>query len=166
MASVFKVIKPSRLKDDAMRLELLNAMRRMGTKIKADFESTTATWSHKPRFEVMVSLTQPGPTVVVDTNDEIYRYVAEGTKPHVIRPRTPGGRLAFPGTYRAKTTPGVIGSQAGGGSGETRFARVVNHPGTEARNFHKLIAKKWQPKFKREMEDAMRTVAAKSGHKR
>ncbi|MDI9548188.1 MAG: hypothetical protein QM346_11390, partial [Chloroflexota bacterium] len=92
-----------------------------------------------------------------------YRYVAEGTKPHAIRPKR-ARMLAFPGTYRAKTTPGVIGSQAGGGSGETRYASAVAHPGTQAREFHKLIAKKRQSSFKREMEEAMREAARKSGH--
>lgn len=163
MAGVWKTIKPSRLKDDAMRLELLNAMRRMGTKIKQDFEQTTATWEHKPKFETLVSLSQPGPTVVVDTNDEIYRYVAEGTKPHAIRPKR-ARMLAFPGTYRAKTTPGVIGSQAGGGSGETRYASAVAHPGTKAREFHKLIAKKWQKSFRNEIHAVMKEVRAASGH--
>lgn len=164
MAGAWKVIKPSRLRDDALRLELLNAMRRMGTKIKGDFEKTTATWKHKPKFEVLVSLKGVGPTVVVDTNDEIYRYVSEGTKPHVIRPRTPGGRLAFQGTYTAKTSPGVIGSTSGGSSGDMVYAREVHHPGTQARDFHKVISKEWQGKFKREMEEAMRKAARDTGH--
>lgn len=47
-----------------------------------------------------------GPTA--DYGDD----VEYGTQPHVIRPRDPGGVLAFPG---------------GGG---TVFARSVNHPGT------------------------------------
>jgi hypothetical protein len=38
--------------------------------------------------------------------------VEYGTQPHIIRPRNPGGVLAFPG------------------AGGTIFARVVHHPGT------------------------------------
>ena len=53
---VVKAIKPSRLREDAMRLELLNAMRRVGTGIKKDFEATTKTWKHKVKFEQLISL--------------------------------------------------------------------------------------------------------------
>lgn len=44
-------------------------------------------------------------------------YVNDGTRPHIIRPRRPGGVLRF---------------QAGG---RTVYARVVHHPGTRARPF-------------------------------
>ena len=44
-------------------------------------------------------------------------YVHEGTRPHVIRPRNPGGVLHF--TM----------------NGRSVFARSVNHPGTAARPF-------------------------------
>lgn len=163
MAGVWKVIRPSRLRQDAMRLALLNGMRRMGTKIKQDFEKTVATWKKKPKFEVMVSLTQPGPTVVVDTNDEIYRYVSEGTKPHIILPKR-AKALAFKGTYTAKTVPGIIDARSGGASGADVFSQGVLHPGTQPRRFQKVIADKWRAPFKREMEKVMREVARDSGH--
>lgn len=163
MATVWKQIKPARLREDAMRLALLNGMRRMGTKIKADFEKTTATWKHKPKFEVMVSLTKPGPTVVVDTNDEIYRYVNDGTEAHVILPKK-AKALRFPGTFTSKTVPGVLEARQGSSGGGDVFAKGVLHPGTKARNFDKMIARKWQGLFKREMEAVMRDVAIASGH--
>lgn len=164
MAAVWKVIKPSRLKDDAMRLALLNGMRKVGTQIKQDFEKTTQTWDHKPKFETLVSLSG-GPTVLVDTNDEIYHYVSEGTKPHIIRPKR-ARSLAFPGVYNAKTTPGVLEARSGGSSGDMVYTKEVRHPGTQPRKFDELIAKKWQSKFKREMESIMKEVAQASGHRR
>lgn len=164
MAAVWKVIKPSRLKDDAMRLALLNGMRKVGTQIKQDFEKTTQTWDHKPKFETLVSLSG-GPTVLVETNDEIYHYVSEGTKPHTIRP-TRARVLAFPGVYNAKTTPGVLEARSGGSSGDMVYTKEVRHPGTQPRKFDELIAKKWQSKFKREMESVMKEVAQASGHRR
>lgn len=163
MATVWKTIKPSRLREDAMRLALLNGMRRMGTKIKQDFEKTVQTWKNKPKFEVLVSLSGPGPTVVVDTNDEIYHYVSMGTRPHVIRPKR-ARALAFRGTYTAKTVPGVLEARAGGASGDAVFSQEVHHPGTKPRNFQKMIGDKWQKQFKREMESVMREVARESGH--
>lgn len=165
LSAIFKVIKPSRLREDAMRLALLNGMRRMGTKIKQDFEKTVATWKNKPKFEVLVSLTKPGPTVVVDTNDPIYRYVSEGTKPHVILPKR-AKALAFKGTYTAKTVPGVIESRAGGSGGADVFSQGVLHPGTKPRRFQKLIADKWRKAFRSEMEQVMREVRKESGHAR
>jgi hypothetical protein len=164
-----KAIKPKRLNDTAMRLELLNQMRKTGNAIKKDFEKTTATWEHKPKFEVVISLTGPGPVVLVATDDQIYRFVDEGTKPHLIFAGFYTGKskkkaLAFPGTFSAKTVPGVIGSGPGSRGGDMVHTPYVQHPGTKARNFDEAIARDWQAKFKRDMEGAMRRAAAKSGH--
>lgn len=163
-----KTIKPSRLRDDALRLELLNAMRDVGRKVKKDFEATTKTWERKPEFEMLISLVG-GPTVLVGTDDEIYRYVNEGTKPHPIFAGVYTGKsdkkvLAFPSIFRPKTTPNVIGSGPGFKGGDTVFRPYVDHPGTKPRNFSKIIKKKWEKQYKRRMEQAMREAAKKSGH--
>ena len=163
MAAVWKVIKPARLKEDAMRLALLNGMRRIGRLMKKDFEKTVATWKNKPKFEILISLAGVGPTVVVDTNSVIYAYVTKGTDEHIILPRR-AKALRFAGTFTAKTVPGVIDSRAGGSSGPDVFSRGVVHPGTEARNFDKLIAKKWQGPFRDEMHRIMKEVREASGH--
>lgn len=160
---VAKAIKPKRMKDARLRAILLNKQRAMGNKIKADFEKTVATWSEKPIFEVVMAQKPHGPEVLVYTDDQVYRWVNDGTEEHIIEPVN-ASVLAFPETYTAKTIPGVIGSQAGGGSGGTVFAAYVLHPGTKARKFDKIIRKKWEPKFKREMEQGMRDAAKASGH--
>jgi len=164
--TVFKIIKPKRLKDKDMRLELLNAMRKVGRKIKLDFEKTVENWSDKPEFELLISLTGPGPVAAVVTDSEIYRYVDKGTDPHIIVPVN-AKVLHFTTGYRAKTQPGFIGTVAGGGSydGEEVFAKYVLHPGTEAREFEKTIAEKWRKAFRSEMEEAMKRAVQKSGHK-
>ncbi len=169
MAILIKEIKPSRLKVDAMRLELLNAMRKVGTDVKKDYEKTTKTWKHKPEFEVSVSLKPPGPTLIVETDDEIYGYVDKGTKPHLIFAGIYTGKsnkkaLAFPSKFGAKTRPGVIGSSAGSSGGPTVLRPYVEHPGTKPRGFEEAIAKIWTPKYKRRMEAAMRKAARASGH--
>lgn len=160
---VTKAIKPAKLKDEAMRLALLNAMRECGRDIQKDFEKTTATWKHKPKFESLISLTGPGPVVVVGTNDEIYGYVNEGTREHIIEAK-PGHVLAFPSAFTPKTSPGVLGSSAGSSGGETVFTPYVLHPGTKARDFDKAIQKLWESKFKTRMEQAMKDAAKASGH--
>jgi len=169
MAIVIKQIKPAALKQDAMRLELLNAMRKAGTQIKKDFEATTRTWEHKPKFEVVISLTGPGPVVLVDTDDEIYGYVSKGTKPHEIWAGIYTGKsnkktLAFPARSTSKTKPGFIGSFGGSRSSQTVVRPYVNHPGTKARNFDETIQKRRQTWFKGEMEKAMAKAAKASGY--
>ena len=168
-AIVYKEIKPSRLKIDALRLTLLNEMRKAGTAIKQDFEKTTATWSKKPRFEVQISLVG-GPTVLVGTDDEIYGYVDRGTEPHEIWAGFYTGKsnkktLAFASSSTPKTKPGVIRSFPGSrGKIDVFVPYVAKHPGTKARGFSKEIAKQWKPKFKRRMEKAMAQAAKASGH--
>lgn len=72
-----------------------------------------------------------GPTV--DYGDD----VEYGTQPHVIRPKTPGGVLAFPG--------------AGGG---TVFAKSVNHPGTAPQPYMGPAFDRNAPGLERALGDA------------
>ena len=165
MAAVLTVkeIKPARFKDKAFKAELAKAAKQAGKDIKKDFQATTKTWKHKVKFTV-VSSVDPNVEVLVGTDDEIYGYVNYGTRPHLIFPKKPGGVLAFPSSYTAKTKPRVIGSTAGGSSGPIMVRPYVEHPGTEAREFDKVIQQKWTPRFKRLMEQAMSRAAKASGH--
>lgn len=161
-ALVIKVIKPSKLNEAAMRLQLLNDMRKVGTAMKASFAEVTATWKTEVLFEVQISLAG-GPQVEVFTTNKIWDYVDRGTPPHVIRPKN-AKALRFQSGYAAKTTPGVIGSSAGGPFGPVVFSKGVNHPGNQPGGFTKEIQKIWTPKFKRTMEASMVKVAKASGH--
>lgn len=166
---VWKDIKPQRLKDKRIRMVFLNAMRKEGTQIKHDFQRTTKTWEHKPKFEVEVSLSGPGPVVMVGTDDKIYGYVNEGTKPHLIMAGIYTGKskkkvLAFPEGYTAKTVPGVLDAKDGGPHGDVILRPYVHHPGTEARRFDEEIQKLWEKRFKRDMEEVLGEVAKESGH--
>jgi len=173
-AVVVKTIKPSKLKVDALRLQLLNAMRAQGTAMKMDFEATVKTWKNKPKFKVVIGLKKAiGPEVLVGTDDEIYGYVNDGTEEHDIWAGFYTGKstkkvLSFQwggkGSYRPKTTPRVIGSKAGGPTGPRVARPYVRHPGTKARHFDEEIEKKQRPRFKRRMEKAMSEAAKASGH--
>ena len=102
------------------------------------FRRTTATWHHKPAFEAVSEFNGTEFTLLIGTDDEIYRYVEEGTRPHEIRPKG-NWPLRFqwggPGSYKAKTSPGNLTSSQGGPSGDWVHFMHVNHPGTEARRF-------------------------------
>lgn len=163
MALVWKAIKPQRLKDKSFRMTIYNKARAVGNAMKKDFEATTASWNHKPKFTVDVSTKGQGPAVLVGTGDEIYGYVNDGTKPHDIYPKK-AKMLRFQSGYTAKTSPGVIGSGGGGASGATLFRPYVRHPGTKARKFDETIARKWQSLFKNKMEEAMAEATRESGH--
>jgi hypothetical protein len=104
-----------------------------------------------------------GVSIAVDTFDEIYEMVHEGTRPHLIRAKKKK-TLKFQGTYSAKTTPGVIQSKSGGSSGPSLYRQVVRHPGFKGRNFTKPIFAKWRPFFERQMQRALDEGAKKSGH--
>lgn len=103
-----------------------------------DFRSTTSTWSHQPTFTAKTQANG----VLIGTKDDIWLMLEGGTRPHTIVASKIA--LRFPGAYAAKTRPGFIGSQSGGASGGPVFRRVVHHPGTVARGWSKLIAKKWR----------------------
>jgi len=170
MTVLWKEVKPSKLKQGVFRLEWLNALRKAGIVIKnEDFGAITATWRHKPIIEVVVSLSGAGPTLLVDSSDKIMNMLNSGTKRHPIFAGIYTGKsskkvLAFASSSSPKTTPGVIGSTAGSRGKVDTFRPYVDHPGTEAREWDKAIAKKRKKWFNRQMEAAMRKAAQKSGH--
>ena len=169
MTFLFKEIKPSRMKEDALRLTLLNELRKTGTQVRRDFEGTTRTWKRKPRFKQEISLAGPGPVLMVYTDDEIYGYVSRGTRPHMIWAGAYTGRsrakaLAYPVRSSPKTRPGMLRSMTGFRSSAKRYRAYVHHPGTRPRRFEEAIQKKWQRRFKRQMERAMRQAARSTGH--
>lgn len=123
---------------------LRNGMANAAEDVIVDFETTTETWKHKPSFKATeVSAAE----WIVSTNDNIWVMLDEGTKPHVIVPKR-AKRLRFqwggPGSYRAKSRPGYLGSNKGGIKGPIVYRKRVNHPGTKPRKWTKAAEDKWQ----------------------
>lgn len=169
MAVLVKAIKPKKIKEKEIRLHLLNEQRKIGKDVRKDFERTVKTWDKKPKFEILVSLAKGQITTAVVTNSEIYRYVDEGTKPHDIWAGFYTGKseakvLVFPGTFSAKTIPGVLDAREGSQSGDLVFTPYVRHPGIKPRKFSKTIQKKWRKRYKKRMLKALRVGVQKSGH--
>ena len=102
MASVlqFKQIKPKRFQGSKAINILLGATRKAGNDIRKDFEETTKTWTKKPEFQTVYAVRPNGPEVLVGTDDKIYGYVNEGTKPHPIFPVR--AKALHPGTKARK----------------------------------------------------------------
>ena len=155
MGEVFqiKLIKARKLKEDAVRLELLNALRAEGRQTAKEYEKTTASWKgKKPRFSSQISLTRSEAAVLTGpTGDaqavEKWRRLDEGVK--ALRFRG--------GPYQAKTQPRVIGSRGGGPSGAYVFRKWARHlpHGIEAREWSVVIQKRRRRRFTRRMVGAM-----------
>ena len=157
-----KAIWPAELKLGPVRLEALNAMRKMGTPIRRDFARTTNTWKNKPKFEQSISLKAPGPTLTVWTDNEIYGYVNDGTKGRWIEAKK-APYLMFKRTFIPKTLPGALSSVPGGSFPPWAKMKKVWNPGIRPRKFDKTIKDKWQPKFTVAMNAAIKKAVKAMG---
>lgn len=119
------------------------------------FQNTVKTWTHKPTFEPVQ--TARGWAVKVDP-DLPWRYVDEGTKPHVIEARRVP-LLRFTGPYHAKTKPNVIASYQGGRGKVWVSKRRVQHPGTAARNFRDIIMRRVQTRAAGKVRDVLNAAS-------
>lgn len=139
-----KLILPKKLIADPVKLTraLTNALNGVAKDIQIDFLVTVQTWQHKPSFPIASPSTYRR---IVATDDEIYGYVNDGTRPHRIMPK--GKMLRFNTPFRAKTLPNKIYSGPGSKGSNVVFSRGVNHPGTKARAFDKAIKDKWDRQF-------------------
>jgi hypothetical protein len=149
-----KVILPRKLSvnPQAMARAITNTMNATARAIQTDFNVTTQTWDDKPTF----AIASPTPyTRKIGTDDAIYSMLNEGTPEHDIAPR-PGGTLVFRTPFRPKSRVRYIGSNAGSKGGNVVFTRrPIHHPGTEARDFDKVIAEKWNRQFAGIMQRAV-----------
>lgn len=164
---------PRPLNVSGLQQALINGMRDVGQRIREEFEDTTQTWNHQPKFDPPFPIPRVGLdeiTVTTETEDQVYGWVNEGTNvgkpPYPIRPHNPPKALAFPSQFISKTFPGIIGSGVGFSGGATRLAKEVLHPGVEPRKFDQKIADNNKDNFKRTMEQAMSLAAKGSGHRR
>lgn len=157
----FRQIKPGPLSVGAIRLEMLNALRKVGTEIKEEFDKTTATWNTQVTFTKKPSLAGNTPSITVETDSDVYRWVNDGTEPHRIRPGS-ARSLTIPSGYAAKTRPGVIGSESGGPSGSIQHAMFAEHPGIKPRKFDEAIYNKLKDKI--DLGDLAAQIARASGH--
>jgi hypothetical protein len=119
-------------------------MRDAAEAAQADMEKTTAAWRHKPEWVVK----EQKDGYLVGTNDDVWNMLDKGTPKHVIRAKR-GRVLRFGSGFAPKTRPGFVGSTAGTKASGAVFRRQVNHPGTAARSWSKLIAAKYRVQLQR-----------------
>lgn len=159
MSSKITAVKAKVPSKGIARLIFWKEMQKIGAEIVKDFESTVATWKHKPIFELKTSTAQNTPSLEISvlTDDPIFGWVDEGTKPHIIVP-VKAKRLFFSVGGSPKTQPNLIGSSSGSPGNAPVVALVVHHPGTKARNFTVKIENKWRGEFGKRMLAVMKDV--------
>lgn len=103
-------------------------------------DAVVATWENRPAFEITKRDTgyKLSREVSIYGNLKAVRiwfYVDKGTKPHIIRPKKPGGTLKFGSQFSPKTAFRARFGGAGKSGGKPVYRRVVHHPGNKARDF-------------------------------
>lgn len=159
---LFKEIKPARLQEKKMNNILKRELESISKDMLFDFEVTTYTWKKRPKFQKLFSVGPNSVDILVGTDDEIYKYIDEGTKAHFVAPKN-APALAWQTGYKPKTVVGKMIAQPGGAFGAYAFdARGHMVSGIKARKFTKTIQKSWEKKFKTRMEKAMKEAAKES----
>lgn len=127
---------------------MVNAARETERRIVRLLLQPTAAWSHRPSISAEV-IFHGGSDVElrVTIDDQIYAWVSQGTRPHVIRPKGQGYPLRFQAGYKAKTIPGSLTPSGGGPFGPQVAAFEVHHPGTQPRRFVETATDKVQPEI-------------------
>ena len=145
--TVFRSISPSRLDPNLFAKAFENASRAMEADVKSAFIDITSGWKNPPVWRGYVRLTADDIYISVGTTDEIFKFVDEGTKAHIIRP------------VRAKMLHWVDEA-----SGEDRFAKEVHHPGSKAREYSKEIREIWLGLMPDYFDKYLFEAIQKSGH--
>jgi len=170
-AVLIKPIKAARLKDNALRMTLMNKMRPVGAKAVRILEDLTKDWEHDIEPEYKMSFKDlEAPTLEITVDDEIFYWVDQGTEgPYPIfagyyTGKTDKKHLPVPTFYGPKTNPNTLMPVQNFLSVEVVYRPYVTHPGIEPRNFMKTLEKELEPWFKKQMEDGMSAAAKASGH--
>ena len=131
--------------------------------LRREFLKTVFGWSaeKKPHFTRQLKRTSHSISMSVFDREEgdIYTLVNAGSPAHIITPKKARGFLRFRTGYRSATTPGSIQSRRAYRSGQFVGARVVHHPGFEARKFDELIAEDYYQTFVNDMQEAFERAA-------
>jgi hypothetical protein len=114
----------------------------VGNRAFLDLIRTTTTWNHKVSW-IRNKTSAGGLSVVeISTEDDVYKWIDEGTRPHYIIPKR-ATFLRFHSGYNAKTTPGILGAHGGGDHGPLVYRQIVFHPGNAPRNFTQTVMEKY-----------------------
>jgi hypothetical protein len=134
LAAVAIPVSKNFLSDKRIRRATENALDAIAEDMRIDFLVTTQSWKGKPKFTI--DRKKSGERVI-STDNLIYKFVSGGTR---VRYAT------MSRGFIAKTRSGVIGSGPGRG-GRMFVSKMHPRPGIKAREFPKVIARKWKPRL-------------------
>lgn len=144
----FRAIIPTKLDPKLFDAAFQQAARDMENDVKDQFEEVTKNWKKRPVWRGYVRVQGTNIYISVGTQDEIFKYVDEGTKAHFIKP------------VRAKVLHWVDPS-----SGEDRYSMGHNVKGITPRKISENIQKIWENRLMIEyFEGALVEAAEASGH--
>ena len=153
-----KAIKPRKLKVTQVRLQLLNAMRRSGTKDKELARKTTEHWKKQPNWVTDISIGKDNVAILTYIEDaearQIWNWINEGTKRHPITP-VRANYLRFNSNFKSQSKPNMLRTSRGYSGPPVAYRKAVMHPGIKARNWSIEITKLRYKPFKEEMNKAL-----------
>lgn len=163
-------IKPPGLKVDAVRLEILNALRKEGREQIKLLNQTTAGWSGaKPTFEQQVSLAGGDAMLLVGPGGDAegvqkWVWLNEGTRRHWVGPRR-AKLLRFQVGYNRSTTPRKLSSQRGGSFGPFAYSKGHFVSGITAREWIIVIYEQRHIPMRQSINEALARGLKKGGWK-
>lgn len=171
MPGQVKAIIPPKFNEKAVWDTLETELEKYAPFLIADFERTTSHWKGvKPNFvkvmrrngdqEMILQIRVVGP----EEGRKKWKWLNEGTDPHVIRPKGKGYPLRFRTGYQAGSKPKQTYTIGAYTTGPEVAAMHVNHPGFPAREWSDLIVRDHQKSFESWMAAAMGHAAKASGH--
>jgi len=123
--------------------------------VQREYKTTTRTFKMSVVFKARVGQYQ----AQVWTNNKIYGYLDEGTRPHIIRAKN-APTLAFnTAGFVSKTKPNSINTRAGRAARPPKaFPKQVMHPGFPPRNFTKIIQKRSEKRYANNVRKAVKNA--------
>ena len=147
----FKFLKPNPAPMKRLTRAVVNAAIDLAAKeVKRELEASVRDWRHKPDFRIERA---GDDTRKVTTDDAIFIYQDQGTRPHTIRPRRYQDQGTRPHTIRPRR------KRALSWPGAAHPVRVVRHPGVKAMRYTDKVARGIAGKLLDIMNDAIRKAA-------
>jgi hypothetical protein len=141
--------------------EINAALAGEGDRFLTLYEATVSNWKKKPVFQMIVETRRSEASVVVGTDNDIYRFLHDGTKERWA---------LMSDDFQPKTHPRILGVGPGQGrlilrgrGGFARAGRQDPQPGIKAREWTQEIIKRESAPFARNMQLAFDRAVQKGG---
>lgn len=162
------------------RQAMLAELRPVAKSARKSREKVVANWSDASKPEFASKITAGTKNITIETsvkdgkqlpgNDattgDLWKWIDRtGTRPHIIKPKKPQGKLRFVsggrGSYQSKTAarPARFGGPGVVRGGEVVYRKQVNHPGFPPREFSKTIDDDLLRDFRQAVERGQRKGA-------